>query len=420
MVVKPGQAYIGSLPKPTSKPSGVSTANPVVNTTAELVAVLAAQTTATSVGTSTITFTPSSLVDLTSLAQNGTLNWTAPDTSSYILVAIYSRGTGQIQSQFDGNPIAPQLTDPYPAYIVDHFSTAGVQASVDYWNAHILTDTLEAEMNQTQGSLFEDSLELVFTQYWTPNFLAEFQTRRGYDLTPYLLYVLRDTNKFSGNATIAVQVQADFYKTVSDLYIDYRLKGLQAFANSLQLKMRAQPYYIQVDSSRAAAVLDLPEGESLGFKNTPDGFRILAAGRDIAGKTTILSCELGAQANAAYTLRWKDLLGLMNKVFAYGVSQSVIHGYPYRDSPDSHWPGYSAFTPRLEGTTIGYSEPWGTRQPQWLFAPQTSGYMARSQLVKQAGSASTDVAVLNTVLDVATYWADSGLNNAGYTYQVSQ
>lgn len=420
LILTPGQTYIGPLPLPTVEPSGVSTANPIVNATAQLIAVLAAQTTATKLSTSTVVFTPSSVVDLTSLTQNGSISWLVPDSSNHVLVAIYYRGTGQVQSQFDGNPLAPQLTDPSPAYVVDHFSTAGVQASIDYWDSNILTDKLKTQMAQSQGSLFEDSLEVEWTQYWTPDFLSEFQSRRGYDLTPYLLYVLQDSNKFSGDVSVATQVQSDFYKTVSDLYLDYRLTGLKTFANSLGLKMRAQPYYAQVDTSRASALLDIPEGESLGFKDTPDGFRILAAGRDIAGKTPILSCELGAVANSAYSLKWKDLISRMNIVFAYGVSQSVIHGFPYRDSPDSRWPGYSAFTPRLAGTTIGYSDAWGPRQPQWVFAQNASGYMARSQLVKQAGKASSDVAILNLKLDVATYWSDATLNNAGYTYQASQ
>jgi hypothetical protein len=416
-ILNSGISYSGSLPKPSSTPSGVSTANPTVNSTLNLIAVLAAETTATAIN-SVLEFDPSTLVDLTSTVTSGTtLNWTAPSDGNYVIVAVYSRGTGQIQSQFDNNPDAPDLTDPSPAYIVDHFSSLGVQASVDYWNSNILSPSLRTQLVASEGSLFEDSLELEQTQYWTANFTKEFQTRRGYDLTPYLLYVLSD-NAFTGDNDTAARVQYDFYLTLTDLYIDYRLAGLKTFANSLGLKMRAQPYYVSFDSARAAAFLDIPEGESLGFKSTPDAYRILAAGRDIAGRTPILSCELGAVADAAYSLTWKTLLSTMNAAFSYGVSQSVIHGFPYRDSPDSKWPGYHAFTPHDDATGIGYSEAWGPRQPQWIFAPMASKYMARAQIAQQTGVASVDIAILSTSWDVATRWSDQSLAKAGYSYQV--
>jgi hypothetical protein len=418
VLLNAGASHSGSLPQPSTKPSGVSTANPTVNTTLNLLAVFAAETTATAIHT-IMAFDPSTLVDLTStVAGNGTtLNWTAPSNGTYVLVAVYSRGTGQIQSQFDGNPDAPQLTDPGPAYIVDHFSAPGVQASVDYWNSNILSSSLRTQLAASEGSLFEDSLELEQTQFWTTNFTTEFQTRRGYDLKPYLLYVLAD-GTFTGDADMAARVQYDFYLTLSDLYIGYRLTGLKAFANSLGLKMRAQPYYVPFDSARAAAFLDIPEGESLGFKSTPDAFRILAAGRDIAQKTPILSCELGAVANAAYSLTWKALFTTMNAAFSYGVSQSVIHGFPYRDSPDSKWPGYHAFTPHDDATGIGYTEAWGPRQPQWIFAPMASKYMARAQVVQQTGVASVDLAIISTTWDVGTRWSDQTLAKAGFSYQV--
>lgn len=47
--------------------------------------------------------------------------------------------------------------------------------------------------------MFEDSLEFKYTQYWTLNFLNEFRSRRGYDLSPFILYVLKDTNTLSGD-----------------------------------------------------------------------------------------------------------------------------------------------------------------------------------------------------------------------------
>ncbi|KAL3459661.1 hypothetical protein BJX64DRAFT_301114 [Aspergillus heterothallicus] len=415
-LLQPGTKYSGSLPLPLADPSGMNQGNPNVTATPQLIAVLAAKTSATSANTSTIAIDDSTITDISKHYKNGKLTWTAPRGGRYVVVAVYSRGTGQVQNMYDMNTNGPRLTSPSPAYIVDHLSTAGVKATTNYWNKHILTDELRALLKDSQGSLFEDSLELKLTQYWTPKFIQEFKARRGYDLTPYLLYVLKDTNTFAGDAETARMVEYDFYTTITDLYIANRLTTLMRFAHSLGLKLRVQPYTATIDSTRAASTVDIPEGESLGFASSPDSFRTLAAGRDVAGKTTILSNELGAYMGKAYGVTWNFLLGTANYDAALGVSQSVIHGFPYSDSPTSVWPGFAPFTP-LGSTSNGFADAWGTRQPQWRHAGSASAYMARSQALLQSGRPSVDVAVLNLDWGVTAAWEDVGLNDAGYSYQ---
>ncbi|KAL4948111.1 hypothetical protein BDW69DRAFT_203797 [Aspergillus filifer] len=416
ILLQAGVKYSGSLPLPVAKPSGQNTGNPNVTATPELVAVLAAKTSTPNANASVIAFEQSTVTDISRHFKDGTLTWTVPDDGRYLVVAVYGRGTGQVQNMYDMNSAGPKLTYPYPAYIVDHLSIAGVEASAKYWNKHILTDELRALMKTSQGSLFEDSLELKLTQYWTPNFMQEFKKRRGYDLTPYLLYVLKDTNNFAGDSDVARMIEYDYYSTVTDLYIDYRLTYLKKFAHDLGLKLRVQPYTATIDSSRAAAYVDIPEGESLGFESAPDSFRVLATGRDVTGKTTILSNEIGAYMGKAYGVTWNFLLGTANYDSALGASQSVIHGFPYRDSPSSVWPGFAPFTP-LGSSSNGFADAWGPRQPQWLFAQNASAYMARSQALMQSGSPSVDIAILNLDWGVTATWDDSGLNDAGYSYQ---
>lgn len=417
VLVSAGKSYSGSLPLPVANPSGQETGNPSVNATAKLVAILAARTNATSANDTVVAFEPSTVVDLTKYYHNSQLSWTAPKDGKYMIVAVYGRGTGQIQNMYDGNPDGPKVTYPFPAYIVDHLSSAGVDASVNYWNKHILSDELRQIMKSQGGSIFEDSLELKYKQYWTLNFMEEFKNRRGYDLTPYLFYILKDTTTFTGNDEVASRIEYDFYSTVTDLYIDYRVKGLKKFANGLGLKFRLQPYTATIDSARAASAVDIPEGESLGFEGDNDAFRVLATGRDVAGRTKILSNELGAYMGKAYGVTWNFLLGTANLDYSLGVSHAVIHGFPYRDSPSSVWPGFAPFTP-LGSSSNGFADAWGPRQPQWLFASNASIYMARAHNVLQMGSPAVDLAILNTDWGVTATWKDTGLNDAGYSYQV--
>jgi hypothetical protein len=44
--------------------------------------------------------------------------------------------------------------------------------------------------------------------------------------------------------------------------------------------------------------------------------------------------------------------------------------------------------------------------------------MARSQALLQSGAPSVDVAILNVDWGVTASWDDTGLNDAGYSYQV--
>ena len=97
-----------------------------------------------------------------------------------------------------------------------------------------------------------------------------------------------------------------------------------------------------------AAVLDVPESESLGFKNLDD-YRILASGRDIGGRS-VLSCEAACYAGGAYNTTWQKALGTIGSIMAGGVSQNVLHGFPYRDVPGVQWPGFAAFSPYVNRT----------------------------------------------------------------------
>lgn len=100
-----GETYQGDLPLPVAAPSGNTTGNVLPATPkAYLAAVIAAQTSTTNQNASVVTIDPSTVQVLTDLvAENSTtISWTAPSNGSWVLVAAYGRGTGQIQNMYDG------------------------------------------------------------------------------------------------------------------------------------------------------------------------------------------------------------------------------------------------------------------------------------------------------------------------------
>ena len=375
VTVAGGSTYSGPVP-----PS-VLPADPDA-TTATLFAVHAARVT----GPPVKAITPldqSSVIDLTATVSAGQLTWSAPPGSDWVLISYSLRGTGQ-------QPEAGPFTTP-TSYVVDHFSALGTQAVADFWEQTILDDRIRRLLRQAGGAFFEDSLELeTQSTVWTANLPDEFAGRAGYELAPFLpvLVQLKGKYQFSFDATLTTHVRDDLNLVLSDLYRDNHLVALREWAHGLGMELRVQPYGQPTDSLDFAALLDIPEGESLGFKNLDD-YRVLCGGRDLAGHVK-LSCEALAYANGAYSTTWHKALQTAGSFYAGGVNQTVIHGFAYADAPGATWPGFAAFSP-YNKTGIGFAEAWGPRQPTWAHLPDIAGYLARSQFVLQTGTPKYDL-----------------------------
>ncbi|KAJ5019402.1 hypothetical protein K4K57_000568 [Colletotrichum sp. SAR 10_99] len=326
-----------------------------------------------------------SMVDLTDAVTDGKVAFSPPDNSSWLLFSAIIRGTGQQPEDY------PHTTPA--SYVVDHFSEAGAQAVIDFWEDQILTAEMLELIAQTPTSLFEDSQEMVAATYWTPNFVDEFLSRRGYsvmDILPVVTQYKNNAYLFLFNDSGAQRGSLhDYHETITDLYADYHIAPLRKWLNSRGMKYRAQPYGIdKLDSMRIATTLDIPEGESLGFQ-VIDDYRVLAGANSFAG-VNIMSNELGAYNKAAYATTWAKILGTVNPQFAAGLTHNVLHGFSYIYGPETTWPGWGAFTP-YKGR-IGYSESWGPRTPTWMHASDFTAYMGRVSYFASQGIPKYDCA----------------------------
>lgn len=399
-----GATYDAALPEPVVEPASSSTVK-------HLVAVQAFRTVGTPVkGVQTLD--PASYVDLTGSVAGEHLTWTAPADGSWVLLAHWRRGSGQ-------EPEAGPHTNPR-SYVVDHFSPAGSGAVVDFWKDRILDRELRRLLAKAGGYLFEDSLEIeTEATIWTPRMLEEFERRAGYDLRPYLPVVLEVNEKyvFAFDGVTTTRVRDDFNQVLSDLYRDHHLLPIQGFARSLGMGLRVQPYGLETDTVEHAALLDVPETESLGFKNLDD-YRVMAGGRDLAGHT-VLSCEAICYAGAAYQTTWDRALQTLNSIYAAGVNMAMIHGFAYADAPGVTWPGFAAFSPYYNGA-VGYGDAWGPRTPQWRHVRDVADYLARTQLVLQSGTPRYDIVFLRqkgwTSTGIGAPWATNNGIPAGWTH----
>ena len=380
VTVAAGSTYSGPVPPPTIAPV-------VGASTATLLAVQAIVISGPAVKAVT-PLDPATLIDLTSTVvgrdQAATINWTAPaGAASWTLIAYWQRGSGQ-------QPEAGPHTSP-TSYVVDHFSTAGIDAVTEFWEKNILSAGMKRLLKESAVAFFEDSLEIETpTTIWTPKFRDSFSRSRGYDLLPYLPILVEQKGKFlfTYDAPTTTGVRDDYNTVLSELYRDHHLLILRNWANRLGMKLRVQPYGLSTDSISYAGLLDIPEGESLGFKNLDD-YRCLAGGRDLGGRN-LLSCESICYAGEAYNTTWIQALQTIGSFYAAGVNQTVIHGFAYADAPGATWPGFAAFSP-YDGGAIGYGEAWGPRQPTWGHMTDIGRYMSRTQLVLQTGVPKYDI-----------------------------
>jgi hypothetical protein len=413
--VNAGAQYTGAVPT-AALPNGV--------TKRELLATLAYRCVSTCAGNGVAVLDQSSVMDLTS--QGSTVSFTAPAGSDqWVIVGVWMNGTGQTVN----------AGLPTTSYLVDHFSIDGWNALKDYWEQKVLTPEMKAAWAANGGSLFFDSLELNRSgqqvRHWTPDFLDEFQARRGYSLVPYLPVVAVTTPVFEFQGDLGARVREDYNETLSELFRDNHLLPAQQWAHSLGLTLRGQAYSSSGPSPLDILDLfgrqDIAEGEDHSFESRfdlnflqtlgTDIWRGMATAVEMAGKK-IVSTECCAERPALGYPR-QVLLSHMNHQFAAGVNQIVYHGWSHK-APKlaTSWPGWGGFN-------YGVSDEYGPFNPTWASGDdkRINEYVGRVQTVMRLGKQRSDVAIYHAgkghsvAGNRGERWiADRAIEHAGYRY----
>ena len=410
VVVGNGTTYSGPVPEPDVEPE-----DGVNNKT--LLAIHAWRMNAASTTTAVpVVLDLDAWVDLTNKVKNGAVTFTPPDNGTWIIIAYHMRGTGQVAEAGPHNA--------HEGAVIDHFSPEGIKSSTNYWDQNILSSKFKSVLNKIGGSFFEDSIELEYQTLWTPRLRQEFKKRKGYDLFNYLPAVVQAKQKNAFklvDSEINRGVINDFWDTLGEMYIENHANHMTSWSKSLGMKFRAQVYGLPTEAMAAAAAIDIPEGESLGFKNMGD-YRSLAGAANMKG-LNLISNEACAFAASAYTVTWelgkpnrletvsraiftdhnlRVVLKTLNPIFTSGNNHQVLHGFSYLTAATAKWPGFAAFTPY--NGNIGYSESWGPRIPLWNHVTDITGYISRMQYILQRGSPRHDVA----------FFEQKGYIGAGY------
>jgi len=223
-------------------------------------------------------------------------------------------------------------------------------------------------------AVFCDSLE-VGGENWTPNLLAEFKRRRGYDLEPLLPALFND----AGPKTL--EIRHDWGETVTELFNDYFNRRITQFAHDHGTRFRVQGYGTPPAGLYSYASCDLPEGEGSEWK----GF---SATRWSSSAVHLL----GGSVASSETFTWLhgqvfrgtplDIKGEADRHFLCGINQVICHGWPYT-AEGVPYPGWSFYAAGV----------FDEKNPWWLVMPDVAKYLQRVSFILRQGNPANDVAL---------------------------
>lgn len=358
----------------------------------------------------------SSYIDLMPYVREGKLDYAFPEGNGmwtifafYFQPAVHKTNSGQY-------------------YVVDHLSQAGVKACEEYWNR------IFANKNYpSMESFFCDSLEYNVSLDWTAEFESEFEKRQGYSIRPYLpfiglegMYPPCDVPGYRLEETgFSDMINHDYLETITQLYCENHLQGLERMAEKYGKTVRYQVAYNKpFEVERCGLYVSFPENEALG-RPAIDALKTMAAAAHL-GRKKRYSFECAAEFGHSYGQDYEDLFWWVKRSLMAGMNAQVLHGASYSGGyhgkcsvngnlPGSQWPGYEGFWKLV-------SNYWN-RTPDIDHARGCLDAITRLNTVFRK-TAKVDCAILRAsylndgLISELGFYDDGGkLSNLGYSYE---
>ena len=315
-----------------------------------------------------------SIINLTKYLQSdGTLEWTVPLNSNYVIVRIGHTSTGAVNSTAGGGK----------GLECDKFSTDATALQFNNWFGKFYTETDAAVAKEVIKVFHVDSWECG-SQNWSNNFAAEFKKRRGYDLMPYLIVM---TGTPVTDAVTSERILHDVRETIAELVNDIFYVTLKNLAHKKGVQFSAEsiaPTFVS-DGLLHYKHADIPMGEfwlNSPTHDKPNDMLDAISGAHIYGKNVV-------QAEAFTTLRsnWGEhpgnLKGLGDRAFAAGINKLSLHVFMHSPWVDKK-PGMT-----LDGIGLFYQrgQTWFKQSKAWI------EYLTRCQALLQSGKPAVDIGV---------------------------
>lgn len=258
------------------------------------------------------------------------------------------------------------------------------QEAVDFHIDHVIN-----EINKHIGDLIGTGFTHVhFDSYeagtpsWTPKMRAEFQSRRGYDLLPYLITF---TGRNFGGHEDSLKFRNDFDATIKDLYRDIYFTTLQRKLHAAKLDFLCEPYGGPWRQDDVMPLIDkvmtefwTNNGVFSPYELEPTVEALRKSGQNIV--------EAEAFTGQPRDSKWVEtpfwLKSIGDAAFCAGVNRLVLHRFAQQPWDSTYLPG----------ATMGQ---WGTHfdrtQTWWKDFSAMVAYWQRCQALLQWGSIVTNV-----------------------------
>ncbi len=275
--------------------------------------------------------------------------------------------------------------------VVNHFDAAAVRKYLDHMSSN-LSPALQGSLGHALRAMFVDSLELDHAN-WTGDLPAEFSRRRGYDLLPFLPFVLDADNVRSAsdfNLTVR-RARYDFAKTLIELFDERFLSTYVGWAEANHVKARIQAYGREIHPLHGSMKAHLPEGETWLWVDQyhPERIRAeptvvdkyVASAANLTGQR-LRSFEAMTNAVPVFRETLQDFKRGLDATLLTGLNHPIIHGFNYTPL-DAGFPGWVRF-----GNYLNERTPW------WPYFKLFSDYAARLGTVMRRSDAHARIAVL--------------------------
>ena len=333
------------------------------------------------------------VVDLTSrLGVDGKLGWQVP-AGDWVILRVGYTPTGR-----NNHPAA----SGGEGLECDKFSKAALDI---HWNGFMqkILDDLGPLAGKALGSSLIDSYE-VGGQNWTENFRAEFQRRRGYDLTKFLPTF---TGRVVDNPAVSERFLWDMRRTIADLFAENYYGHFAELCKQHGLLNAVEPYTGPFESIQCGARADVVMGEfwTGDWQGWNPTVKLASSIAHIYGKTIAAAESFTATPENG---RWQNdpysLKALGDLMYCWGLNRYVFHRYAMQPWTD-RWPG---MTMGQWGFHFERTETWWNQGRAWI------DYISHCQFLLQQGRAVADAAYF--IGESAA--AEPPAPPAGYDYDV--
>lgn len=318
------------------------------------------------------------------VTNEGVLNW-KPDSGKWIIYAVFTGKTLQkVKRAAPGGE----------GYTLNHFSGT---ATVDYFKTF---DKAFGNSNYGVRSFFNDSYE-VYNADWTPDFKDEFLKRRGYDISPYIKYLINnEENEITG------RVKSDYRETLSELIL-YNFTGqFTNWAHSKNSKNTNQAHGSPGNLLDLYGAVDIPESETFGStvfnipglrRDTADVqkadhpdvnmLKFASSAANVTGKQ-LISNETFTWLTEHFKTSWSQAKPEVEQVFLSGINHVFYHGTTYTpvEVPFPGWLFYASVNFVPENSL-------------WPHISGLNSYVMRTQSILQTGKPDNELLIYWPVYD---------------------